>query len=958
MYMKKFLIAFSALAVAFLMAAPAQAQQPTREQLEAMIAQMPQLPNDPAIKIGKLDNGLTYYIRKNALPEHRAEFYLATNVGAIQEEYPSQDGLAHFLEHMCFNGTKNFPDKAILDYLRSIGAEFGRNINASTGFEETQYMLNNIPVERESVVDSCLMILRDYSHFVVNDPVEIDKERGVIIEERRQRRNAMWRTMERSLPYYFKGSKMAECTLIGLQEHLETFAPESLHSFYETWYHPGNQAVVVVGDVDVDRTEAKIKEYFGIIPAKENPKPKAHLTVPANDEPIVGILTDPETTNPSVELIWKDEAAPEIIHRTVAGQVNDIVKMLVRNIMDERFNDITSEPDSPYLSGSFSIGDLVYEDIEAVMGEVALREDNILGGFEAYYSELERMKRFGFSDAEFDRAKSNILNWLENRVKKADTRRNPEFVRPILNNFFDYEPIMEPQFEYDLAQQIFTQVGTPILNQMASTLLGDKNLVIIYSGPEKAGITTPSESDLLGVIAKVKAADIKPMEGEEIASEFLDAAALKGGKVDKTTPTLYGATEWTLSHGVQVTVLPTDYTKDQIVFDLSKDGGKSLIATADLASFDDSVFGLWMNNAGISQFSGTQVSKMLTGKTLSVTPYIDNLENGVSGSTSVKDLETTLQLIYLYFTDPRFDAKEFDNGIAQIKAVLPNLVNQPNYKLQSQLYSTLYGNNPRRQMISEQTLWKASLDILERNYRALFADAAGAKMVIVGDVNLETLKPLVEKYIGALPKGKAPLKWIDTNEDIVKGRVEKVFSVDMQTPKSTVLQVWSAPIAYTEEAQAALEAVSYILDIRYVNSLREEEGGTYGASTNANISRRPKQEALIQVYFDCRPSVCDRLRELAIEGIRDLAANGPTDDEVNSAILNLKKNIPENRVSNMYWRNALDQHYKYGNDRDAEREAAINALSKETIQKTLQAVLAADNFVELVMKPAATAEAE
>ncbi len=956
--MKRILIAFSTLVAAFLMAAPAQAQQPTREQLEAMLSQMPQLPNDPAVKIGKLDNGLTYYIRKNALPEHRAEFYLATNVGAIQEEYPAQDGLAHFLEHMCFNGTKNFPDKAILDYLRSIGAEFGRNINASTGFEETQYMLNNIPVERESVVDSCLMILRDYSHFVNNEPVEIDKERGVIIEERRQRRNAQWRTMERSLPYYFKGTKMAECTLIGTQEHLETFVPESLHSFYDTWYHPGNQAVVVVGDIDVERTEAKIKELFGIIPAKENPQPKAHLTVPDNAEPIVGILTDPETTAPSVELVWKSEAAPEVIHATTVGQVNDIVKNLVSSIMAERFEDITSNPDSPFLSGSFGIGDLIYEDIEAVMGDVTLREDNILGGFEAYFTELERMKRFGFSEAEFDRAKTNLLNWLETRVKKADTRRNPEFVRPILSHFFDKEPIMEPQFELDLAKQIFAQINVQVLNQMVPGLYGDENLVMLYTGPEKDGINTPTEAQLLEVIAKVKAADIKPLEGEEVASEFLDAAALKGGKVVKTAQTLYGATEWTLSNGVVVSVLPTDYTKDQIVFDIAKDGGKSLIATADLASFDDSIFGLWLNNAGISQFSGTQQSKMLTGKTLSVTPYIDDLENGVSGSTSVKDLETTLQLIYLYFTDPRFDQKEFDNGIQQIKAVLPNLMNQPNYKLQSQLYSTLYGNHPRRQMLSQETLWKASLDILERNYRALFADAAGAKMVIVGDVNLATLQPLVEKYIGALPKGKAPLKWIDQHEDIVKGRVEKVFAVNMQTPKSTVLQVWSAPLPYSELTNAALDVISYILDIRYVNSLREEEGGTYGASTATRLARRPKEEALIQVYFDCRPSLCSKLRELAIAGIKDLAESGPTDDEIQSAILNLKKNLPESRVTNMYWRNSLDNFYKYGDDRDALREAALNSLDKATVQNTLKAILNANNLIELVMVPDNAAEAE
>ncbi|MBQ3765629.1 MAG: insulinase family protein [Bacteroidales bacterium] len=948
--MKRFLIAIAVLPL--LAVIPARAQQ---DQQQAMQQAMAPLPNDPAVRVGHLDNGLTYYIRHNELPAGRAEFYLATNVGAIQET-PDQDGLAHFLEHMCFNGTEHFPDKGILDYLRSIGAEFGRNINASTGFEETQYMLNNIPVERESVVDTCLMILCDYAHFVKNEPEEIDKERGVIIEERRQRRNAQWRTMERSLPYWFKGTKMERCTLIGLQESLENFKPESLHNFYATWYHPDMQAVVVIGDVDVDRTEAKIREIFSVIPKCENPQPKEHLTIPGNAEPIVGIITDPETTSPTIELAWRSEADPEAYNATRIGQMTDYLKAIISNIMYERFNDITSKPDSPYLSASFGFGDMIYEDIEAQMGDVALKEDNILGGFKAFYTELERMKRFGFSDDEVDRAKTNILNICENAVKKAPTRKNAEFVRPILSHFFDNEPYMEPATELEIVKQLFAGINSQVLSMLTSQLLTD-NLVIIYSGPEKEGIATPTEKDILDAMADVMASDIKPMEGEEIASEFLNAAALKGAKVKKTGKTIYDATQWTLKNGVKVIVLPTEYTKDQILIDIFKDGGESLISDDDIASFDDNIWGLWMNNAGISSFSGTQVSKMLTGKTLSITPYIDRLEHGVSGSSSVKDLETALQIIYLYFADPRFDQKEYDNGISQITAVLPNLENQPNYKLQKELFKALY-NTPRREMISAEKVQKASLATIEKNYRRLFADAAGATMVIVGDVDLDALKPLVEKYIGSIPKGKKAFKWVDTHEDVLPGRIEDVFAVDMQTPMSTVAQVWSAPLSYTEERQAALDAISYILDIRYTNSLREDEGGTYGASSQGMIQRRPTDQTLIQVVFACRPSLCDKLRSLAIEGIRNLAENGPTDDEVNSAVLNLKKNLPESRVNNSYWRGNIENYLKFGEDRDARREAAINGLTKESIQKFLQEILAADNFAEIVMKPANTAEAE
>ena len=951
--MKKilFILAFFPL---ILVVIPARAQQ---EDAQAMQQMMASLPNDPAVRVGHLDNGLTYYIRHNELPKGRAEFYLATNVGAIQET-PDQDGLAHFLEHMCFNGTEHFPDKAILDYLRSIGAEFGANVNASTGFEETQYMLNNIPVERPTVVDTCLMILCDYAHFVKNEAEEIDKERGVIIEERRQRRNASWRTMEASLPYYFKGTKMENCTLIGRQESLETFKPESLQSFYETWYHPDMQAVIVVGDVDVDRTEAKIQEIFSIIPKCENPQPKEHLSLPDNEEPIVGIITDPETTSPTLELLWHSEADPETLNSTIVGQMSDYLKILVGNVMAERFNDITSKPDSPYLGASFGFGDLIYEDIEAQLGEVALKEDSLMEGFKAFYTELERMKRFGFADDEVNRAKTDILNSLENAVKKAPTRRNSEFVRPLISHFFDNEPFMEPETELQIVQQVFANVNAQILSMLTTQLLGDKNLIILYSGPEKEGLKTPTAEDLLAAIAEVKASDIQPLAGEEIASEFLDPSTLKGSKSKKASKTIYDATQWTLKNGVKVIFLPTDYTKDQILFDLYKDGGMSLIPTEDIASFDENIIQLFQNNSGVAGFSGTQLSKMLTGKTLRVNPYLNGLEHGISGNATQKDFETALQLLYLMFTEPRFDQDEYDNGINQLKAVLPNLTGQPNYKLQQELYKALYGDNPRRTLISQETLDAATLGTLEKYYRMLFNDAAGATFVVVGDTDMDTLKPLVEKYIGSLPKGKKALNWTDRKDRVVKGAVEDIFAVDMQTPMSTVVQVYSAYFPYTAERKAALDALSYIMDIRYTNSLREDEGGTYGASTSTSFNRRPEETILFQVVFACRPSLCDKLRDLAVQGFRDLAENGPTDDEVNSAVLNLQKNIPERRLTNSYWRSAIESYELYGQDSDALNEAAVNGLDKAKIQKIAQEILSQGNLVEVVMKPANTAEAE
>ena len=409
---------------------------------------------------------------------------------------------------------------------------------------------------------------------------------------------------------------------------------------------------------------------------------------------------------------------------------------------------------------------------------------------------------------------------------------------------------------------------------------------------------------------------------------------------------------------MKVIFLPTDYTKDQILFDLYKDGGMSLIPTEDIASFDDNIIQLFQNNSGVAGFSGTQLSKMLTGKTLRVTPYLNGLEHGISGNATQKDFETALQLLYLMFTEPRFDQDEYDNGINQIKAVLPNLTGQPNYKLQKELYKVLYGDNPRRTMISQETLDAASLQTLEKYYRMLFNDAAGATFLVVGDIDMDTLKPLVEKYIGSLPKGKKALNWTDRKERVVKGAVEDIIAVDMQTPMSTVVQVHSAYFPYTAGRKAALDALSYIMDIRYTNSLREDEGGTYGASCNASFSRRPEETILFQVVFACRPSLCDKLRDLAIQGLHDLAENGPTDDEVNSAVLNLQKNIPERRLTNSYWQNAIESYELYGQDADALNEAAVNGLDKAQIQKIAQELLSQGNLVEVVMKPANTAESE
>ena len=612
--MKRFLLSVAA----FFVAAAAFAQD------------FQQLPNDPAVRVGKLDNGMTYYIRHNDKPAQRAEFYLATNVGAIQET-PDQDGLAHFLEHMCFNGTKNFPGKTLLEYLQSIGASFGGNINAATGVEETTYMLNNIPVTREGIIDTCLLVMHDYSHFVTCDPVEIDKERGVIIEERRARRNAAWRLHEQSLPYYYGDSKYAGCTLIGSQENLETFKPESLTNFYHTWHRPDLQALIVVGDIDVDSIEAKIKSTFADIPAAVDPKPKDVIKIPENEKPLIGVLTDPECSGSSIEVLWRSEADDEAYNSTDVGFLTSITKTMIAMIMAERFDAITSKPGAPFLGADLGAGDLC-ETCQATMGDVSFKDGDWEPAFRSFLTEVERMRRYGFSSAELQRAKDNILSAFEKAVEAADSRKNADFVRPLINNFFDNDAYMTPQVRYEVAKALLGQVPDMIFALAANALVDGKSISIVYKAPAKEGLVHPTPEQLQTVYDEVSASEIDAPVEEEVASEFVNPASLKGSKVKKTSTGLYGSTVWTLKNGVKVVVLPTEYKKDQILFTWYKNGGETLISDEDLVSFEENVYGLFQRNSGISKFSSNEASKMLAGKHLSVSSYISNIRTGSLGT--------------------------------------------------------------------------------------------------------------------------------------------------------------------------------------------------------------------------------------------------------------------------------------------------------------------------------------
>ena len=911
--------------------------------------QQPQpLPNDPDVRVGKLENGLTYYIRHNDKPEKRCEFYLASNVGAINEG-PGQDGLAHFLEHMCFNGLKNLPGKQMLEYLQKIGCSFGGNINASTGVETTQYMLNNVPVVREGIIDTCLLIMHDYSHFVLNEEKEINSERGVILEEKRTRNNAGWRIFEKSMPYYYGNTKYATTNIIGSEETLKTFPREAIVDFYQTWYRPDKQAVIVVGDIDVDQIEAKIKALFADIPAPVNPKEMEPIFIPENEEPVVGVITDDEVPSNSYSILWRRTAVPEQFNNMDQVFLLDLVYDLFSMAINERLEDISSKPDAPFLSAAVGSENLM-ETCDAMGASVEFKNGQDIEALTAIMTEVERAKRYGVTAAELQRAKDNLLSSYEKAAQGADSRKNSEFIRPLISNFFDNTPFMTPQTRYDIAKMICSQLNETIINQLACPLFTDKNMVVLLVGP--SSVEHPSEQQILDVVLASRKAEVSAPAVEETGLTLLDASRIKGSKVKTSSESISGSTEWVLKNGVRVVVLPTEYKKDEVMVKLVMDGGESLITDEELYSFEDNILGLYMQNSGLSSFSKSELNKLLAGKMVTVLPFFDRTQHGITATSTPKDLETALQLLYLEFTDPRFDENEYKIGIDQLNSMLPNLETNPMFQLQKRITSTVYSSSSRRFIVNADVLAKASLANTEKAYRRLFSSAAGASVYIVGNVDVESLKPLVEKYIGALPKGKKALGWEDDKVRMAEGKVIDHFTTPMTTPKASVFQIYSARMSATQENKLLLNALTYILNMVYTDSLREEEGGTYGASVYGDFERRPVEELVFNVYFDTNVAQAASLEALAVKGVKDLAENGPSDEFFARMVENFKNRQEQNRINNHYWMSILKSYYEEGVNKDESADALIASLTKEKIAAFAKAILDQGNFIEIEMGPA------
>lgn len=905
---------------------------------------------DKNVKYGKLENGLTYYVMHNEKPAHRADFYIVTNVGAVQEA-PDQDGLAHFLEHMCFNGTKHFPGKGIISYMESIGCAFGANINAGTGFEQTMYMLNNVPVTREGIVDTSLLILFDWSAFVTNDPAEIDAERGVILEEKRTRDTYQWRQTLAVRRALFKGSALENVSLIGSEENLKNFKPESLVNYYKTWYRPDMQAIIVVGDVDADVVAGKIEKLFGQLPKAENPKAKEPVVVPDNATPIVGIFTDKEMNSTGVMMAVKSPAIPAQLKGTGVALLNGIVEDFISIMANERLGDISRKADAPFLGASLGFGD-VSNDLHALMADVTSKDGEAIPAFTALMTEMERIKRYGFTPDEYERAKSNLLKRYETAMNNAASRQNPQLVQEIMNHFLTGAPYMDPAYAYNTVKQYIAMVPLEMLNMVSKQLYGDGNIVLFYTSPQREGLAVPTEADLTAVLESVKSAEIEAPKIEASNEPLMDPSSIAGSPVMKEENGEFGTTVWSLKNGIQVIVKPTDYKRDEVMVKTVAKGGRSILADELIPSFEMNIFMTWISNSGVSKFPKSQLNKMLTGKVVNVSPYIDGLEHGITAQGSPNDMETMMQLVYLFTTQPRFEESEFEAGFNQLKAIVPNFVKQPNVAFSRALQEAMASNSPRRPVISEELLSKVSVKSIEKGYKELMADMGGLKVYITGNVDMATLRPMVEKYIGSLPTGKGT-SWVDEGIKSPEGVQKQEIKVPMEAPKTSVAIIYTGKMEKNLENDIRMSILNSVLDQLYIKTIREDEGGTYGVGVMAEIAGEPKPEFTILINFDTDVAKAPKLIELAKEGLKGIAQNGPDAEYVAKAKENMIKAFPEKQINNSYWHNVIYNYYSHGRDNfSGYVEAVEKVATPESIQKLVKEILSQGNEYELVMNPA------
>ncbi len=907
------------------------------------------LPMDPNVRYGKLDNGLTYYIRHNEKPENRADFYIAQKVGSVLEE-ESQRGLAHFLEHMAFNGTTNLPGMTLRNYLQSRGVKFGENLNAYTAIDETVYMVTNVQTDLPGLVDTCLLILHDWSSFIALEEAEIDSERGVILEEERTTGGASRRVMEQLLPKMYPGSPYGERLPIGTKEVIANFSYQEIRDYYNKWYRPDLQGLIIVGDIDVDAIEARIKEMFADIPAPVNPAERTRFMIEDNQEPIVAIASDAELTSMSLQLFYKHEATPNEYKNDASYWMAEYILSLISDMQINRLQELTQKPNPPFVYGYSYYGDYYLAPTKEAWTSYAVPKDvdGIDEAITAIVTENKRMAQYGFTASEYERAKADHMKAIESRYNERNNTENEKYVDQYLEHFLNNEPMMDIETEYMLYQQIVPNIPLEAINSFAKQLITENNLVITLTAPKKEGEVLPTEEELLAMYNNAMAMEVEAYE-EEVFDGPMIAKLPKAGKVkSETTNDVLGTTEWTLSNGMKVIYKQTTFKDDEIRMRAYSPGGLTALPQDDPFTLQN--LGDIITLGGVGEFSAIDLPKVLAGKKVSVAPYISTYSEGMNGTCSPKDLETMMQLIHLYFTAPRADQEVFQSTMERTKAMLKNMELNPNLTLSDSITKVLYNNHPLRLRMNVEDYDKVDYAKAMEMYENRFADPNNFTFTFVGNIDVETFKPLVEQYLASLKKKNRKENWKDVGLGVAEGSYTTHYRKEMQDPKTSVYMIYDGAMEYNLYNEVYMDVLSDVLDIVYTKSIREEQGGTYGVGVMGTTMNRPNDAFMFYTVFDTNDEVYATLIDIAKAGLKDIAENGPRQEDLSKVLENKLKKRTEELQENGFWTSAIMSQVTDNMDVVTEYENIIKGVTVESVAEFAKQILNG-NLKEIVQLP-------
>lgn len=889
-----------------------------------------ELPLDPTVRKGTLANGMTYYIKHNEKPENKVELRLAVNAGSILED-DDQLGLAHFMEHMNFNGTKNFPDNELVDFLQSIGIKFGQHLNAYTSFDETVYMLP-VPLDKPGNLDSALLVMEDWAFNALLTDEQIEKERGVVLEEMRTGLGPDKRMLDGYLPKLMNGSKYADRLPIGTKESIENFDPDALRRFHKDWYRPDLMALIVVGDVNVDEIEEKIKKDFGKYKAPENPRERETFDMPNNEEPIVAIESDPDATFSQVRMYIKDKGN-YVPDPTLKGYLKDLTFRLTTGMINNRIRELVDSNDPPFTFGSVYYGSTLARNKYGLQGFAVTKEGEQLKGLEVIFEELERAKKYGFSEGELERVRKEYLSRLEKAYNDRDKTESGRIVGQYIRNFLEEEPIPGIEWEYETTKKVISFIPLEALNQVVKNLIFEDNRAYIITGPEKESITQPTEKEVLAVIEEVGNRDIQPYEQGEQMEALISTLPQAGSITSETIDEETNTKTLTLSNGVKVTYKVTDFKDDEILFRATSKGGTSVLDNED---YNNTKWAYSMlSNAGVNGYNKSQLNQYLSDKVVNVSMGIYNTTESMSGNSSKKDLKIMFELIHSYFTGLNFDQEAYDAEIEKQNAFMGNMLSQPNFFFSSEIQKYRNSENPRFTGIIpfeedwKNTDFKAAYDV----YKAKFSDADDFHFFFVGNIDEAQFKSYLETYIASLPSTKDEENWVDHGYRPKYESVEKVVNKG-KDPKSMVQIQFSGETTYSAEEDLAMEALGKILTINLIEQLREEEGGVYGAGASGGLGKYPYGSYYLSIRFPCGPENVDKLVASSLEQLDQIIQNGPTEKDLAKYKEGELNDYRDNMKKNNFWLSQLNSAFIYDEgNKFLDFEERINELTAEDVQK-------------------------